>query len=104
MREHVDALPRAESRPPADDWNGELRIAERGADVRGHIVRPFHGVPVELVVLRRQPAEVIVEVGNDVGVGVFLDRQGRGGVMNTVNRPVASPVSRTQATMRSLIS
>jgi hypothetical protein len=54
MLEHIDPLPCSERRPAVDDRNRQLRAGERGPYVRGHVVRPFHRVAIQLVVFRRE--------------------------------------------------
>src|ERR1700730_6873236 len=76
--EDVDTLPGSENRLAIKDRYRELRIGERGPDVSRHVVGAFHCVAVQLVVLGGQTAEMIVEIGDHVRVGVLLNRQGGG--------------------------
>jgi len=76
---NINALPRSKRHAAVLDRNGELREGERGADVRRHVVRPLHGVPVEAIVLRNEPAEEDVQIVDDVRIGILLDgERGRG--------------------------
>ena len=53
MFDQKDALPCSERRRAADDGNGEMRLGERRANMRGHIVRTF-GVVDAAAVFRPQ--------------------------------------------------
>ena len=48
----------------------------------GHVVGTFVGVAVEPIVLGRDAAEEIIEIANDIGIGVLLDRQRRRSVLD----------------------
>jgi hypothetical protein len=50
--------------------------------VGGHIVRAFGGVAVEAIVFGSDAAEELIEVVNDVGVGILLNGERGGGVLN----------------------
>lgn len=82
MLEDIDALPRPERHPTVVDRDRQLRQGERGADVGGHVVWPFNGVPVKSVVLRRETAEELIEIVHNVRIGVFLHRQRCGRVLD----------------------
>ena len=43
--------------------------------MRGHVVRPFRGMPVKLGIFRHQARKEIGEVGHDIGIGVLLNHQ-----------------------------
>ena len=73
--EEINALPRAERHAPILHRNGKLRGRQRRADVRGHVVGAFDGVPVKPIVLGHHAAEERVEIGLDIGVGIFLNQQ-----------------------------
>jgi hypothetical protein len=47
MLEEIDALPCAERELSVDDRNGKMRLRQRGADMRRHIVGPFHVMLVD---------------------------------------------------------
>jgi len=78
----IDALPGSQNRSSPGNWNRELCLGERRADVRGHIVRPFRGMAVEPLIFRNQPPEELLQVMDDVWIGVFLDHQGCRGVLD----------------------
>ncbi len=81
MFEQVNALPGSQRQLALVNWDRKLRLRERRADMRRHVVGPFGGVPVEARVFRDQAGEEIGEIGHDVGVGVFLDHQRSRGVL-----------------------
>lgn len=81
MLEQVHALPGAQREFSVMDRNGKLRLRKSGADVRGHVIRTFSRVPVEVRVFRDKAGEEIGEVGNDVRIGVLLNHQRRGSVL-----------------------
>ena len=67
---------------PLLDGDRKLGQSERGADVRGHVVGALDGVAVEAIVLGRDAAEELVQIVHDVGVGILLDGQRGGGVLD----------------------
>lgn len=78
--EEIDALPGAEGEMAGEERDGKMDAGEGGADVGGHVVGAFEGVDVVAGGFGGQAFEVADEVGLDVGVGVFLDDEGGGGV------------------------
>src|SRR5437879_2249445 len=80
--ENVDALPGAERQFPLDQGNGQLRLREQRADMRRHIVRTFGTVAVPGRVLRNQSREKFFDIAHDVGIGIFLNGQRRGSVLD----------------------
>ena len=80
MFEQIDVLPCAKRQPAAHHRNGKMRLRKRGADVRRHVVRSFHGVAIAGITLRRDPLEEVAQVRDNVGIGVFLNGE-RGGCM-----------------------
>ena len=82
MLENVHALPGSERHASFHDGNPKLRQGQRRADVRRHIVGTFHGVAIEAVVLRHQPGEERVEIVDHVGIGVLLNGERGGGVLD----------------------
>lgn len=81
MLEQVDSLPCAERQPAMVYRDAELRLRQRGANVRSHVVGPFGGMPVEARIIGYQPLEEIGQIDNYVRIGVFLDHQRRRGVL-----------------------
>jgi len=79
MLEQVDALPCAERESAVNQRDRELDLSERGAEVRGHVVRAF----VVVEILSRfggYAGEIGFEIGPDFGGGVFLDQERGGGM------------------------
>jgi hypothetical protein len=54
MFKHVQALPGSQSKLARDHWNRQAGIRQRSANVRRHVVRTFHGVPISWSVFRDQ--------------------------------------------------
>lgn len=75
--EQVNTLPGSEEQPVATDGNIERRRGQRASDMGRHIVGSFALVPVKRVALRNQPGEEIVEIGKNIGIGIFLNQQRR---------------------------
>ena len=60
----------------------KLRLRQRRADVRRHVVRTFGRVPVARVVFRRQALEEIRQIEHHVGIGILLNHQRRRSVLD----------------------
>jgi len=73
--ENINILPRSQSHPPLNDGDGNLRLGQRRANMRRHVVWSFRLVPVGRVPVGHQTAEEIVEIGKNVRVCVFLNHQ-----------------------------
>jgi len=58
--EQIDSLPCAQRHPPFVYGDRQVCLRERRADVRRHVVRPLHGMPVEPLILGRQAREEVV--------------------------------------------
>lgn len=82
MLAEVDALPRAQVEPPVRHRDGQAGADQDRLDVGRHVVRPFVGVGIVGRVVGRQRAEVRLQVGAHLRVGVLHDRQRGGGVLN----------------------
>jgi hypothetical protein len=78
----VDPLPGPEVETPISDGNCETAAEERGLDMRGHIVGPFCVVSIIRGVFRCELIEMTLQIRPDRRIGVLVDRQGRGGVLN----------------------
>lgn len=76
MLKQIDALPSAKRGAAVDHGNGKLRLRKRCADVSGHVIGPFHRMAVACVVLRGDTLKEIAKVGDDIGIGVFLNGEG----------------------------
>ncbi len=57
-------------------------MREGRTNVRGHIVRAFGGVPIVLIFLGNQALEKVTEIQRDIGVGILLNHQRAGRVLN----------------------
>lgn len=77
----VDPLPGSEEEPASADGDGERRADQRRFDVGGHVVRAFEGVDIGPG-LWGDFVDRHFEVAADVGIGVLIDREGGGGVLN----------------------
>ena len=75
MLEQVNALPSPQGEFPLHDRNRQLHARQDRADMGGHIVGAFVGVPISAVVLRRQAVEKCLEIGANVPRGVLLYQQ-----------------------------
>ena len=78
--EEEDALPGAEEEGVVADGDGEAGWGDGGAEVGGHVVGAFVGVAVAGWIVGGEGGEVVLDVGADVGAGVFLDEEGGRGV------------------------
>jgi hypothetical protein len=75
MLEQVNALPSTQGELPMHNRNRELHADQGRPDMRGHVVRPFFGVPISAGVLRRQAVEKCLEISANVPRGVLLYQQ-----------------------------
>ena len=80
MLEQVNTLPRSQGELPLQDRNRQLHTDEGRADMSGHIVGAFVGVPISAGVLWRQAVDKCLEIGANVPRGVLLDEQSSGGM------------------------
>src|SRR5260370_32264688 len=89
MLEQVNALPSPQGELPLHDRNRKLHTGQGRADMGGHVVGTFVGVPISAVVLRRHAVEKCLEIGANVPPGVLLNEQSREvGRQNHVKNPV----------------
>ena len=77
MLEEIDALPSPKRQASINHGNGQMSLRERRAYMCGHVVRPFHGVAIQRIVLRSNAFEEVAQVGNDIRIGVLLNRERR---------------------------
>src|SRR5581483_5176015 len=77
-----DPLPCTEGGAALPDRDGEGGRGEGGADVCRHVVGTFGGVAEERVALRNQPVEEALQVAQHLRIGVLLDQQRGGGVLD----------------------
>lgn len=79
MLEQIDALPSAERELAVHDRNTQMRLRQRGSDMRGHVVGTFGGMFVYRR-FRRDPLEIGFQVPANRRVGILLDEERRRGV------------------------
>jgi len=73
MLEDVHALPRAQAHASTCHRYRKLREGERGSDMRGHVVRSFGRVYIEVFFLGDKAIEKPIQVVDHVGVGILLN-------------------------------
>ena len=76
----VYALPGAEHQLAISDRDGEFTAGQDRANVGRHVIRAFHGVEVDRVAVRRQPAHEVFQIPAHVGVGILGNQQGSAGM------------------------
>jgi hypothetical protein len=77
----VNALPGAEGESTALVRNAEIYGGEGGADVGRHIVIAFGSVLEDGIAIGCEAREDAFKVAADLGVGIFLNKEGRGSVL-----------------------
>lgn len=77
MLKQIDPLPRSKRHTAVHDRNAELGLSKRRAYVGGHVVGPFRSVAIMRVMFRREAFKEVVQIRDDVGVGVLLYGQRR---------------------------
>ena len=82
MLEYIDSLPRPQSHPAANDRDREIGLGQRGSDVRGHVIRAFGVMAITGIVLGSEPLKEIGKIQSYIGIGVLLDHQRGGSVLN----------------------
>src|SRR5437867_5929897 len=93
MFEYVNALPSSKRQPPIDEWNRNLGLRKRSANMRGHVVCSLRIVPIERLIIRRQARQERVEIRQHIRVGVLLDQQrGRGMANEEGEQPGGQPL------------
>ena len=78
--EQVNILPGAEGEVSIDQGYGELCLGKRRSDMRGHVVVTFRRVAVERIAVGDDAVQKGIQVGQHIGVGVFLYHERRRGV------------------------
>src|SRR5690606_16557263 len=78
----VDALPGAQCQSAVGHRDGQGAADQHALDVGRHVVRALGEVFVVGGVLRHHYVEVAFQVAPHVGVGVLVDGQGGGGVLD----------------------
>ena len=80
--EDIEALPSPERERTVDYGNRERRTSEGGADMRGHVIWTFGGVTEPFAVFRNKLFEEIAQVEGNVGIGILLDDERAGCVLD----------------------
>ena len=73
MLPNVDALPGAEDKFAARDWDAQVDSRERSADVRGHVIVAFRRVDEHRVAIGHEMIEKRVKVAAHVRIGILLN-------------------------------
>src|ERR1019366_45151 len=89
MLEEINPLPSAKHQPPRCHGNRELRLRERGSDMRRHVVQAFGAMDIALAIFRRDLLEKPFQIRPDIRAGVLLNQE-RGGGMAAENREQTS--------------
>ena len=71
----IDRLPHAQNRFAVRDGDVDGHVRQNRADVGGHIVRALERVGIKRIVPRRDAVEKVFQIGQNVGIGVFLNGQ-----------------------------
>src|SRR5271166_4159648 len=72
----INALPSTQHHPSVLHRNSEVRLGQGGTNVRSHVVGTLRGVPVKMPVsFGNQASHEVVQIGDDIRIGVFLNYQ-----------------------------
>ena len=82
MFPQVDALPRAKREPPAEDRNGQAGLGQRRSHVRRHVIWAFRRMGPQGIAFGDQSTKERLEITADIRVGVLLDHQTCGRVLD----------------------
>ena len=85
----IDALPGTQRQAPVRDGYRQRGLGQYAANVRGHIVGTFLGVPVERIPVRDASDHVGLEIGKNGRICILADNQGRTGVVDEYMREAA---------------
>ena len=80
MFPQINALPRAQREASAAQRQAQIHRRQRGADMRGHVIRALAGVGKQRIAVRHETLEKAFEIPAHVRVGVLLDEQRSRGV------------------------
>lgn len=73
-------LPGAEGERAVGEWDGHRGLCERGAHVRGHIVRTFCAMAEEGLAVGNESGKKTLKVSGDLVISAFIDEQRGAGV------------------------
>ena len=102
MLKQVYALPRAQRHSPPFHRNRKMRRRQGGANMRGHVVRPFDGVPVQPVILGNHARlKNTAQIVDHIRVRILLASEATRDVCCT--KTVSSPVPASRSASQSEI-
>ncbi len=81
MLPKVDPLPSTQSQRSADCWYQERCLCQCGLDVARHIIGAFVGMEETFLMKGDQPFEKEFEIMTGRGIGIFLNDETGGGVL-----------------------
>ena len=81
MFPEVNALPRAQRQLAPLERNAEIHRGQRRAHVSWHVVFAFSGMPENWIAIRREPRKQALQVALYFGIGILLNEQRRGRVL-----------------------
>jgi len=73
MFPQVDSLPDTKVALSIADGQGQVRAAEHGSDMSGHIIRTFRRVFEDRITVSDQSCHVTLQVGTHIGVGILTE-------------------------------
>src|SRR3989442_883661 len=77
----VNPLPRAQRQLATLERNAEIHRGKRRAHMSWHVVLAFSGMPENWVAIRCEPRKQTFEVVLHFGIGILLNQQRRGRVL-----------------------
>ena len=75
MLPQIDSLPRAKAQFSIQNRDRNGRGGQSTLDVSRHVVRTFHCVGIQRIVLFHQPIEPGFQIPLHIGIGIFLDHE-----------------------------
>ncbi len=82
MLEKIDTLPGSKCKTSIEYRDSQGSLSKHASNVARHIVRTLGGVPVPGLFFLYESPEEFVEIAHNIGVGIFLNGQRRGGMAN----------------------
>ena len=77
----VNPLPRPQRQLAPLERNAEIHRGKRRAHVSWHVVFAFSGMPENWIAIRREPRKQALQVALYFGIGILLNEQRRGRVL-----------------------
>lgn len=78
----VNSLPCPQSRSSVCDGNVQADVCQSRPDMGGHIVFAFVSMRVKRIVLRHGAVKEAAQIGQNVGISVFLNDQAGGSMFD----------------------